>query len=93
MRYLPPIPWRAVVLGTVVLDRNGVARAVIGNMPGAPGQRLVLLEGDPSPHYVGDETLISPIELDEADAAAVLRAAGLVATPVIDRPTDQQGRS
>lgn len=83
MRYLPPIPWAAVALGTVVLDDRGVPRAVVGNIEDG-ARRLVLLDRDPRPHYVNGVTPISPIELDTVDAIGTLYATGLNPTPIGD---------
>lgn len=82
MRYLPSIPWYAVTPGTVVLDARTVPRAVVGNSPYDATRSLVLLEGDPRPHYVTTTALVSPVELDTADAIGTLYAAGLNPTPI-----------
>lgn len=83
MRYLDPIPWTAVAPGTVVLDARGVPRTVVGNWENL-GTCLVLLEGDPTPHYYADSTMVTPVELDAADAIGALYAAGLNPVPIGD---------
>lgn len=82
MRYLPPIPWHAVPPGTVILDRTGVPRAVAANIADVGDRRLILLEGDPNPHDVTGATLITPIELDTADAIVELYVHGLNPVPI-----------
>lgn len=82
MRYLPPVPLWAVEPGTVVLDGHGVPRTVVGNVPESRGTSMILLEGDPTPHYYADSSMITPVELDTADAIGALHTAGLNPTPI-----------
>lgn len=89
MRFLPPIPWRDVQTGTVVLDAGGMPRAVAANIIDIGDRRLVLLEGDPRPHYTAGAALVSPVELDESDAIGALYAAGLTPAPITTESGDQ----
>ena len=82
MRYLAPVPWHAVPPGLVVLDAAGVPRTIVCNITDIGDRRLVLLEGDPNPHYVTGATLITPIELDTADAIVELYVHGLNPVPI-----------
>lgn len=86
MRYLSPVPWRDVRPGTVVLDRVGVVRTVVMNLPNAI-TRTVALEGDPTVYTVSADQPITPVELDAADAIGNLHAAGLNPTPIGDQPS------
>lgn len=82
MRYLPPVPLWSVEPGTVVLDATGTPRTVVGNVPEDRGTNLLLLEGDPRPHYYADSTMVTPVVLDDTDAIGTLFAAGLNPTPI-----------
>lgn len=86
MRYLPPVPWRNVRPGTVVLDRTGTPRAVLINWENL-GTCFVLLEGDPNSHYVSADQPITPVELGTADAIGTLHTAGFTVTPIGDQPS------
>lgn len=78
----PPIVWRFVPVGAVVLLADGdIPRRVIMNEsihPGRPGDsRVVLIEGRSMPPTVGGLSTVRLVALDDADAVATLRAAGL----------------
>ncbi|MET0426689.1 MAG: hypothetical protein ABW046_22670 [Actinoplanes sp.] len=83
MRHLPPIPWRLVRPGTVVLDSRGTPRRVLENlqMGSALGGRIVLVEGL-LPAQVTNEWPAHPVELDTTDAIGNLFAADLTVTPI-----------
>lgn len=83
MNISPPIAWRDVPVGAVVLDAAGVPRAVVGRWENL-GTHLFLLEGDPASHYFAadDPSTTRLVLLDTADAVANLRAAGFEVTDV-----------
>lgn len=81
MRLSPPVPWRDVPRGAVVLF-GGVCRTVLANRPSthAPGrERFLLLEGCAPSHAFSDGPYgtVQLVLLDEADAITTLAAAGL----------------
>lgn len=86
MNLSPPIPWRDVPRGAVVL--YGIPRRVLVKAPylGAHGLRSVLLEGVP-PFVVNDDAGVQLVLLDDADAVANLAAAGLNPEPIEENPT------
>ena len=80
MNVSPPIPWRDVPVGAVVLY-GGTPRTVVANWENC-GICLVLLEGDPGSHYPRADDTVQLVLLDDADAVANLAAAGLTIEPI-----------
>lgn len=87
MRYLPPQRWADVRPGTVVMDNNGVARAVVTNdpHPRLTGHRMLLIEGIAEPVVARDFMFCAPVELDAADTIGTLFAAGLNPAPIEEK--------
>lgn len=82
MNVSPPIPWRDVPVGAVVLI-DDTPRTVLANQDyEAHGWRLILAEGM-GPFSVRPDDTASLVLLDTADAVANLRGAGLT-TEVIN---------
>jgi hypothetical protein len=82
----PPVAWRDVPVGAVVLD-DGTPRTVLHKAPslGAHGLRTVLLEGR-TPFVINDGAEVRMVALDDADALATLARAGL--DPIIIERTE-----
>ena len=90
MNVSPPIAWRDVPVGAVVLD-GGTPRTVLVNGPmphagvmalklsPAESWRAVLLEGLGAPLVARTDITTHLVLLDTADAVASLRAAGFTA--------------
>lgn len=84
MNLSPPIPWRDVPVGAVVLLDQ--PRTVLANTVDRHGLYCeVLIEGRAEPAHVeadGPNGLVQLVLLDDADAVATLAAAGLNPEPV-----------
>lgn len=78
MRLSPPVPWRDVPRGAIVL--YGLPRRVLVNDPWQM-QRTVLLENMPAIYPRALDT-VQLVLLDEADAIATLTEAGLNPEPL-----------
>jgi hypothetical protein len=80
MRYLPPVPWRLIAPGTIVLI-GGVPRVVHvvrGDVHGV----TVFAEGI-APYRLPDpQPYAQPVLLDDTDAIGNLLRAGLTLTPI-----------
>ena len=78
MRLGVPIPWERVWRGALVLlVSTDVPRTVIDIAPAAaPGFLIIFAEGLAAPISRHMHDTVWPVEFDEADAVAVLRAAG-----------------
>lgn len=80
MRHLPPIPWHAVTPGTILMYSDG-PRAVTVEPADHYHEVVVFAEGLP-PVIMPALELVQPVELDETDVVAVLRAAGFTVEPL-----------
>jgi hypothetical protein len=81
MNLSPPIPWRDVPTGAVVL-LDGVPRTVLVD-PGHAGMAGV--EG--LPLFRPETDTVQLVVLDDADAVATLAAAGLNPEPIEENPS------
>lgn len=72
----PPIPWRDVPVGAVVL-LWGEPRTVSMVAPGVPLYATLYFEGIPGAMMFSDDMRTQLVMLDEADAVTALAVAGL----------------
>lgn len=87
MNLSPPVPWRTVPAGAVVLI-GGVPRYVYSNTPELTNfYHTVVIEGD-APLRVDADATVQLVALDVGDAIGALAAAGL--NPVIITPEESQ---
>jgi len=85
MNLSPPIPWRDVPIGAVVL-LHGIPRRVLVNCTMLDGAGSALLEGVPEMMIFSPADTVQLVLLDDADAVATLAAAGLHPEPIEEDP-------